>query len=119
MEAPIHSELYILERGQLSAVLAPDSDRVPTLCEAPPLIARFEYLPVGFDESQLLAARERLNNSRCNLMVMMNCPDGPPNRSGLLFTFQQQVNGLSWRDGSHIHHGGSAKQFAATTPQGS
>lgn len=119
MEAPIYSELYLLDRGQLSAVLAPDSDRVPTLCETPPFITRFEYLPLGFEDAQLMAARERLSNPQCSLIVMTNCPDGPPNRSGLVFTFQQQVEGLSWRDGSLIHHGASGRQFAVTTPQGS
>jgi hypothetical protein len=119
MEAPIYSELYILERGQLSAILAPDSDRVPTLCDAPPFVTRLEYLPVGFDERQLVAARERLSNPQCHLLLMIGCPDGPPNRSGLIFTFQRQVNGISWRDGSCSHHGGVAKQFAVTTPQGS
>jgi hypothetical protein len=50
---------------------------------------------------------------------MINCPDGAPNRSGLLFAFQQQINGLSWRDDSRIYHGGSAKQYFAATSLGS
>ena len=119
MQATILSDIYILERGQLSAVLAPDSDNVPTLCTPEPFITRFEYLPLGFEETQLIAARGRLNDPRCSLIAALPCPDGPPYRSGLIFTFQQQLNGISWRDDSRSYHGGSARRFAATTPQGS
>jgi hypothetical protein len=117
MEAVILSDIYILERGQLSTVLAPDSDGVPTVCAPQPFITRFEYLSVGFEEGQIIAARERLNNPQCGLLVAVMCPDGPPNRSALIFAFQQQLNGISWRDGSRSYHGGSARRFAATTPQ--
>lgn len=119
MEAVVLGDIYVLERGQLSVVLTPDSDNVPTVCDPQPIVTRFEYLPVGFDDAQLIATRGRLNEARCNLFLAVPCPDGPPYRSGHIFTFQQALNGISWRHGSCSYHGGSATRFAATTPRGS
>lgn len=62
IEEMVLADIYVLQRGQLSAVLAPDSDNIPTLCDPQPHVTCFEYLPLGFGEAQLVSARGRLGD---------------------------------------------------------
>jgi len=118
IEEMVLADIYVLQRGQLSAVLAPDSDNIPTLCDPQPHVTCFECLPLGFGEAQLVSARGRLGDARCHLVLALPCPDGPPYRSGRIFTFQRTFNGISWRGGSQSYNGGSAIGFIVATPQG-
>lgn len=66
----------------------------------------------------MVRARGQLANDNCWLLVPIPCPDGPPHRSVLLFTFQQAMNGMSWRDETKIFHGYKLLQYRPTTTQG-
>jgi hypothetical protein len=111
------TELYVLVRDRLPAILVPDSDGVPTLVDPQPVVLRARYIPLDGLEQALPIARTRLNNPQCGLLLGVPCPDGPPNRSGLHFTFQQEIP-ISWQDDRTPHHGARARKFLVTTGSG-
>lgn len=112
------TELYLLERSRVPLVLTPDSTGTPTVVYPQPVLYRAVYLSTDELETGMLRARGQLANDNCWLLVMISCPDGPPHRSALLFTFQQAMNGMSWRDEAQIFHGYKLLQFRPTTTQG-
>lgn len=110
-------ELYLLLNcGTPSAVLMPGPDRVPIVPDPPPLILASQYLPAGFTESQLLAAQAATVNEKCDLFIVIGCPEGPPYRTGIIFTFQEVLVNATWFDGKVARHGATLHRFAATTP---
>lgn len=112
------SEIFILERDRLPAILAPDSDGVPTVVAPPPFVLRAAYIVLGNLEDGLSVASERLRLPRCELLVMVDCHDGAPHRSGLLFLFSRPLNGVSWSDGKKSRHGAQMTEFIAATSVG-
>ncbi len=108
------SDLYIINRGSTSVLAVPDSDNVPTLLEPQPLVFRAEYLTRDFSETQLINARNALTAVRF-LFVPVTCPDGPPYRSGVIFTFQREFSG-PWKDHKlSPYHGYKMAHYKATT----
>jgi len=111
------SKLYILP-GANPAVLVPDSSGVPELLDPQPLILRAAYVGPDLNDSSLANARQQLAFDHCPLLVPHQSPDGPPYRSGMIFTFQGYVSGVSWKDEHISHHGFQMLQYAAATPIG-
>jgi hypothetical protein len=112
------TELYLLERSRVPMVLTPDSSGTPTVIHPQPVLYRAAYVSASDLETGLLRARGQLANDNCSLLVPIPCPDGPPNRSALLFTYQQTLNGVSWLDLTQSFHGDKMLQFKPTTTQG-
>ena len=110
------SELYVLERNRVPLILAPDSTGTPTVVYPQPVLYRAAYVSAGEFETGMMQARGQLGNDNCRLLAPISCPDGPPHRSALLFTFQQPVNS-PWRDESQIFHGHKLLQYKPTTTQ--
>ena len=97
----------------------PDAGGTPTLPESAPLVLRASYIPFGSLESQLSIARAELTNSRCGLFGVVECPEGPPYRSGFFFTFQEEISGMFWRDETRSHSGAQMRRFSVVTNSGS
>ncbi len=112
------TELYVLERERLPAVLIPDSDGIPTLVDPQPILLRVVYISLDGLETQLQSARAQLNHPNSHLLAPIECPDGAPNRSGVYFTCENLVSGVSWRDEKTSHHGARVRRYAATTSEG-
>jgi hypothetical protein len=112
------TELYLLERSRVPMVLTPDSSGTPSVVHPQPVLYRAVYVSASDLETGLLRARGQLANDNCSLFVSIPCPDGPPNRSALLFTYQQALNGMSWLDETQSFHGDKMLQFKPTTTQG-
>jgi hypothetical protein len=114
------NELYLLDRGAASVVLGVGRDGFPSLFEPQPLLYRAaELSQLDFDmqgEMALNRARGQLASGRAFLLPVP-CPDGPPYRSFLYFTFQGTATGVSWHDGPHIRNGYSMQVYRATTDQ--
>lgn len=109
------TELYVLDRDRLPAILAPDSNGVPSLVDPHPFVLRAAYIALDNLEDGLLQARGRLGLPECELFVVEESPDGPPHRSGLLFLFDQSLGGVSWWDGKTSRHGARARRYLVTT----
>jgi hypothetical protein len=109
------SELYIVARERLAAILAPDADNVATLIDPQPLVLRALWVSEIGLEHRLPWARARLNQPDCPLFVFLPSPEGPPYRLGLYFTFSDLLNGIPWWDGKSARHGYSLKRFAVLT----
>lgn len=107
------STLYIL-RG--TVILVPDSGGVPEIVDPQPLILRIAYISPDLLDTQLTRARGGLASPQCHLFVPIQSPEGPPYRSGLIFAFQGNRLGVSWRDEQTERHGAQMTQFGATTP---
>lgn len=112
------TEIYILERERLPAILAPDSDGVPTLVDPHPFVLRSAYIGLDNLEEGLLQARGRLGLPQCDLFIAEECPDGAPNRSGLMFFFNEALTGVSWHDGKKTHHSAQMRRFRVATGVG-
>lgn len=112
------TELYLLERGRVPLVLTPDSAGTPTVGQPQPVLYRTVYLSAVELGTGMIRAQGQLANENCWLLAPISCPDGPPHRSALLFTFQRALNGMSWRDEAQIFHGDKLLQFRPTTTQG-
>lgn len=112
------TELYILERDRLPAILAPDSNGIPTLVDPHPFVLRAAYITLDNLEDGLLSARGKLGLPNCELLALMECPDGPPHRSGLYFAFRDSLSGVSWRDEKTNHHGAAIRRYGAVTNVG-
>ncbi len=54
------SDLYLLDRERPPAILAPDSDGIPTLLDPQPLFLRAVYVSSNVIESQLSNAQQQL-----------------------------------------------------------
>src|SRR6266478_3907291 len=106
------SLLYLLDRGEAPIVLSPDSDGVPTVASAPGLVLCCDYLALDFTESRLITARNGLGPDSRFLFVPIASPDGPPYRSGIIFSFQQTIKG-SWFDGTVPRHGAVFRKFVS------
>lgn len=111
------TELYVVERSRVPLILAPDSAGTPTVVHPQPVLYRAVYLSADELETGMVRARGQLADDNCRLLVPITCPDGPPHRSALLFTFQQAINGMSWRDETQIFHGYKLLQYRPTTTQ--
>jgi len=112
------AEIFILERDRLPAILAPDSDGVPTVVDPHPVVLRAAYIVLDNLEDGLSQARGRLGLPRCELFVMVDCPDGAPHRSGLLFLFDGDLTGVSWRDEKKPRHGAQMMKYIVATSLG-
>jgi hypothetical protein len=113
------SELYVVDRERLPAILAPDTDGVPTLLEPQPLLLRTVYLSSNIPDGQISNAQQQLSSPECSLFAPQQSPDGPPYRSGLIFTFKDQLSGAPWKDEKTSRLSGRMRRFAVTTPHGS
>jgi hypothetical protein len=111
------TELYLLERSRVSLVLVPDSTGVPTVVYPQPVLFRTAYVAASDVDAGIASARTRLANNNFMLLAPISCPDGPPHRSALLFAYQQEINGMSWLDGTRSFHGAKMLQFKPTTTQ--
>ena len=109
------TELYILHRDSVPLVLVPDSTGIPTVLQPPPILHRAVYIPADALETGISSAKGELNFDKCSLFAPISCPDGPPYRSALLFTFQQPMDGMAWRDGSQTFLSSSMFQYAPAT----
>lgn len=109
-------ELYVLKRDRVPLILVPDSTGVPTVVHPQPVLYRAAYVSAGEIETEMVQARAQLGNDNCRLLAPMVCPDGPPYRTALLFSFQQEVN-APWRDESQSFHGYKLFQYKPTTTQ--
>lgn len=111
------TELYLLERSRVPLVLTPDSAGTPTVVHPQPILYRAVYLSADELEVGMVRARGQLGGGNCWLLVPVECPDGPPHRSALLFVFQQEMPGMSWRDEGQIFHGDKLLLYRPTTTQ--
>jgi hypothetical protein len=111
------TELYILHRSRVPLVLIPDSTGIPTVLHPSPVLHRAAYVSDNVQETGVPAAKQELGTDKCSLLAPISCPDGPPYRAALLFTFQQPVTGMPWRDGSQSFPAASMLQFAPVTTQ--
>ncbi len=100
-------QFYLLDRGGLSAILAPDSDE---LIKPQPFVLRAFYIGIDNLEQDLPRARARLIEPNCPLLVVIVCPDGPPQRSGVYFT----CDGA----GKTSRLGASVRQYSVLTSSG-
>ncbi len=113
------TELYILERKRLPAILVPDSSGIPTLIDPQPVLLRGAYISPYDLEIQLPIAKGHLNSGHNhNLLAFLPCPDGAPFRSCICLAFLGVVSGASWRDEHTSRHGAQLQQWGVTTPQG-
>ena len=114
------SDLFIIDSVHEPAILVRDSDGVPSIVDPQPLVLRAEYLNEDVLESQLGRAQERLRQAECDLFVPFPSLDGPPYRSGKLFTFQSSKSAVTWKDehGSG-RFGAEMRHFRVATPLGS
>jgi hypothetical protein len=112
------TELYLLQRSRVPLLLIPDSAGTPTVLSPQPLLLRASYVSPNDVEAGLSRAARELASDNCWLFAPISCPDGPPNRSVLLFVLQQKINGISWRDGTIISHGDTMLQYRPATLQG-
>ena len=113
------NDLYILQRSGLPLILSPDATGTPTVIHPAPILVRAAYLSPHELETGMQSATSQLSKDRCYLFAAIQCPDGPPYRSGILFTFTREINGVSWRDGAMTFLGARVFQFGAATTQGS
>jgi len=104
----------------VSLVLGVGSDGFPWLLDSQPLFYRaVDLSQLDLDmqgDAALNRARGQLAAAR-SLLLPVPCPDGPPYRSFLYFTFQGTATGVSWHDGPYIRHGYSMQVYAAATDQ--
>lgn len=107
------SKLYLLDSGHRQAILLPNEDGVPTFVDPQPMATRSVYIHAGRTEHEdLQQAQIELGTGR-SLLVYVACPDGPPRRCALCFTFQRTITG-PWQEQT-IHHGAELHEYAVTT----
>lgn len=110
------TEIYLLERENLPAVLVRDSSGIPTLIDPQPVLLRACYIPPRDLEARLQIARHQLSSTNYHLLAFLPCPDGAPYRTCICFTFLEVVT-ASWRDEHTSRHGARLQKWGATTPQ--
>lgn len=112
-------ELYLAWHGNSRLVLAPDCQNVPTVVPSPNLL-RTAYLSSNAvaDQNQIRTKSLRLNSERPLLTMFRQSPDGPPFRSGVVFSFNRKQS-VSWRGDSLTGHGLDADVYIASTSMGS
>lgn len=111
-------ELYLLDRAQVRAIMAPDSDGVITIIEPQPFVLRAVYVGPDNLEREIPRARGRLIEPNCPLLVLIPCPDGPPHRCGLYFTCEGTRTNISWRDEKNTHFAASLRSCLVLTGSG-
>ena len=89
------NDLYLLMRDRAVSWVAPDLNGAVIALDPQPAMLRTAYALSPLEQS-IVAAKGQLSNERGWLLALAPCPDGPPYRSGLLFTFTREVN---WGDG--------------------
>jgi hypothetical protein len=104
------STLYI-HRGTMA--LVPDSSGIPELLDPQPLILRTAYVGPDLLDSQLPRAQAELTSPNCHLFLPLQSPDGPAYRTGIIFNFQGDAPGMSWKDEHTERHGALMQQFTA------
>lgn len=113
MNASETSELFLLQRSNVSLWLAPDTNGIAHALDPQPTLFRAAYLP-STDEQSILAAKSWLASDRCWLITFTACPDGPPHRWGLLFIFVDEVV-LTFQDGPYTRPGKRALRYRRAT----
>ncbi len=77
------------------------------------MVTRAVYIHAGRTEREdLHQAQIELGTGR-SLLVYVACPDGPPRRCALCFTFQRTIT-APWRDRT-THQGAELHEYAVTT----
>ena len=114
MDASEATKLYLLERSNAPLWLVPDSAGVPTVLNPQPFLLRVTDVP-STSEQDMQVARVQLTNENCWLFAPTVCPDGPPYRSGRVFVYQSQLNGMKWQDGSLPRFGGAMRLYCPAT----
>lgn len=108
------SDLYFIDSVRAPAALILDSDNVPVPLDPQPSLLRAVYLSVDVLEAQLAAAQETLNTPECSVFAPVQCPDGPPYRSGRLFAFQSRLSAVAWKDEhGNARFGADMRRFRA------
>src|SRR5712664_3844409 len=105
------TELYLLERSRVPLVLSPDSAGTPSVIHPQPLLFRAAYLGADELDTAFAIARATLASKHYFLLAPLDCPDGPPYRSCLLFAFLEVLKGMSWQDGPMIYHGDTMLKY--------
>jgi hypothetical protein len=111
------TELYLLERSRVPLMLSPDSAGTPTVIHPQPLLFRAAYLGADELETGVAIARATLASKHYFLFAPLDCPDGPPYRSCLMFAFLEALNGMPWQDGPMIYHGYTMLKYGPATAQ--
>lgn len=96
---------YVAERRGSPLILVPGLGGLPEVATLQYPLLKVSYLSPesAASEQCVAAAKTELQSAHPLLFLTMACPDGPPNRSGVIFRYERTVQ-VSWTDG---HHGKS------------
>jgi hypothetical protein len=97
------SELYLLQRNNTAAWLAPDANGIGHVLNPQPTMFRAAYSP-STDEQSMNGARASLGSDRSWLLAFTSCPDGPPHRWASLFIFVEVLS-ITIQDGPYTRPG--------------
>lgn len=107
--------LYIRRRQTSVLVLTPASDGYPEVVTPTPPLFRAAYLNPPITNETVTNAYSQLSNPRVQLLMLFGpSPDGPPFRSGVVFTYYA-TGKITYRDGSTTGHGKEADEYLAST----
>jgi len=81
------SDLHLVLQRGTSVWAAPNLNGQLEPLDSQPQMIRTTYVNAPLEPNYLASARGRLLNETAELMAFVRCPDGPPFRSGLPFTF--------------------------------
>jgi hypothetical protein len=95
-------EVYIGQRHGVPLVLAPSVNGMLELASLDYPVFKIAYVSPesASSEGELATASEKLQSAHPLLFFTMPSPDGPPNRSGVVFRYQKSAQ-MPWRDGMH------------------
>jgi len=85
------SDLYLLIQRRRAVWAAPDLSNQLKPLDPQPQMIRATYVNAPLLPNFLANAQSSLLNETAGVMAFVSCPDGPPFRSGLPFTFAQEV----------------------------
>lgn len=107
-------KLWIAERRGAPLLLAPTIGGIPEAATPTYPLLRVSYLSVesAACDDGITAAKRELNSMYPLLLLALPCPDGPPNRSGVVFCRNATVI-VNWSDGRHAKPQLEAEEYLA------
>ncbi len=108
------TRIWIAERRGAPLLLVPTIGGIPEAVTSTYPLLRVSYLSIekaGTDDG-IRAAKNELE-SKCPLLLLtLRCPDGEPNRSGVIFSRNATVQ-INWTDGHHGRAQIEAEEYLA------
>lgn len=106
--------IWIAQRGGAPLLLVPTIGGIPEPAASTYPLLRVSYISVekAATDDGMKAAKSELESRYPLLLLTLPCPDGEPNRSGVVFSRNATVR-VNWTDGSHGRPQIEAEEYLA------